>query len=244
MFINREADLASDATDILKGPSLRILLAITPSFEARDVAHAVDAIVVNDGGQPGKSSLEEGHGGIPHLAYLDNNLDNDALAAQLAVLMESLPQGIVLGNTRNGSDLQRLDTLLSVEEAIRQLPVGATAILAVMGDNPAGLLNAESFAGRTPRLKGLGCNTSALRRSDGAAGTLRLAADITLLAASHAGVPAFSWLEPELSGKALAEACTRARQDGFTALVTSQATQVAAILATRDSDAETPEEAG
>ncbi|MGX5666035.1 hypothetical protein ACWKW9_08650 [Rhizobium daejeonense] len=244
MFINREADLASNANDILKGPSLRILLEIASTFEARNVAHAVDAIVVNGSGQTDKSPFEEGHGDIPRLAYLDNNPDNDALAAQLAALMESLPHGIVLGKTRNGSDLQRLDTLLSAEEAMRQLPVGATAILAVMGDNPAGLLNAESFAGRTPRLKGLGCNTSALRRSDGAAGTLRLAADITLLAASHADVPAFSWLEPELSGKALAEACTRARQDGFTALVTSRATQVATILATRDSDAETLEEAG
>lgn len=244
MFINREADLASNANDILKGPSLRILLEIASTFEARNVAHAVDAIVVNGSGQTDKSPLEEGHGDIPRLAYLDNNPDNDALAAQLAVLMESLPHGIVLGKTRNGSDLQRLDTLLSAEEAIRQLPVGATAILAMMGDNPAGLLNAESFAGRTPRLKGLGCNPRALKRNGGAAGTLRLATDITLLAAIHAGVPAFGWLEPELSGKALAEACGRARKDGFAALVTSQPAQVATILATRDSDAETLEEAG
>lgn len=242
MFINREANLANDANDILKGPSLRILLAITSPFEVSDVVHAVDAIIVNGSGQSPKPNSEEGQGGIPHLAYLDNNPGNDVLAAQLTTLMESLPQAIVLGNTRNGADLQRLDTLLSAEEAIRQLPVGQTAILAVMGDNPAGLFNAESFAGRTPRLMGLGWNPKGLEQNGSAARALRLAQEMTLLAAANAGVPAFGWLEPELSGDALAEACARARQDGFAALVTSEPVQVAAILATRDSDAEAPEE--
>ncbi|ATN34267.1 hypothetical protein ACO34A_10685 [Rhizobium sp. ACO-34A] len=244
MFINREANLANDANDILKGPSLRILLAITSSFEVGDVAHAADAIIVNGSGQLPKPPVEEGQGGIPRLAYLNNNPDNDALAAQLARLMESLPRGIVLGNTRNGSDLQRLDTLLSAEEAIRQLPVGQTAILAVVGDNPAGLLNAESFARRTPRLMGLGWNPKGLEQNGSAVGALRPAREMTLLAAANAGVSAFGWLEPELSGDALAEACARARQDGFAALVMSEPAQAAAIRATRDSDAATPEEAG
>lgn len=244
MFINGEANLVSDADDILKGPSLRILLAIRGAFEINAAALAADAIIVNGIDRTPVSSSEKDQPGIPHLAYLDNHPDNDAFAAQLATLMEWRPQGIVLGKTRNGSDLQRLDALLSVEEATRQIPVGRTAILAVMGDNPAGLLNAESFAGRTPRLKGLGCNPRALRRNGGATGTLRLAPGITLLAASNADVPAFGWLEPELSGETLAKACARARQDGFAALVTSQPEQVAAILATRESDAEMPEEKG
>lgn len=243
MFINREADLTGNANATPDEYPLQIMLAIHQPFKADAAAGLADAVIVGCRSKTTQKILPADHKDTPRLAYLENDPDNDVLATRLGILMEETPCGVVLGGARTGSNLQRLDTLLSVEEAKRRLPVGRTAILAVIGDNPGGLLNTQSFGGKTQRLKGIGWNPQVLRQNRGTAGTLRIAAELTLLAAANAGVAAFCWLEPELSGEALAEACARARQDGFAALITSEPAQVAAILATRGGRAETPTEA-
>ncbi|WP_113448430.1 hypothetical protein [Rhizobium cremeum] len=242
MFINREAALANDADAILKGVPLRALLAVSQPFEAGLAISGIDAVILIENDHNAFTPSPEGMT-CRRFAYLQNEPEHDRLATRLARLMDGKPCGIVLGGTRDGPDLQRLDALLAVEEAKRQIAIGETLILAVIGDNPAGLLHAASFAGRTLRLRGLGWNSRVLRQNGETGGASHLAGELTLLAAANAGVPAFGWLDSELSGDALAETCTHAHRAGFAALVASRPDQISAILATRDRDADSSEKA-
>jgi len=120
------------------------------------------------------------------------------------------------------------------------LEAGATVFFAISGDNPAGLLDAGSLAGRTPRLRAIGRNATALAAAlgierhspaPGASGAVSLSGGLTVLAAAKAGVAALDWIDPALEGEALSEACARARADGFAILTQENPEQLAAIAA-------------
>lgn len=127
--------------------------------------------------------------------------------------------GIVLGNAREGADLQRVDVLLSAAEALSGRPVGGMGIVARAADHPAGVLALSSFADKSPRLVALGGGGDTLRHALGLASReaepLRQARGLLVLAAAAAGVPALAGAEAGLAPEDFEALCRRDRDQGF-----------------------------
>lgn len=170
-----------------------------------------------------------------------NHADSEAMAAEVAALMAFAPAGVILCGVTAGADIQRLDVMLSVAEARLGRPLGSTVILALCGDNPAGVLAAQQgHAVTSARLAGLGFNTERLARAlrlpapnPGTAlpNGITVARGLLQLAAASAQLGCFDWLDPRLKGESLKEACQTARDEGFAALVGTNADQIEAINA-------------
>jgi len=163
----------------------------------------------------------------------------NALGADLAAIVAAKLDGIILPGATSGADVQKLDVMLSVEEAIAGHDVGNIAIIALGGDNAAGLLAAANFAAKSARLKGFGWSPVTLGATIGTfpanpeaeqfSGTLGIARGLTRLGAAAAGIAAVDWLDPQLQRDAAARICEAAFRDGFGAIITTQPEQVAAI---------------
>lgn len=106
--------------------------------------------------------------------------------------------GILLENVSGGADLQQMHVMLGVAEAICSRPDENVKILAMPGDNPAGLLRLAELPGKTPRLSAVGWDRHALaeacwqaQRTDASLSDLeRNARASILLAAAACGVQA------------------------------------------------------
>lgn len=247
MFVNREVPLPVPSSLSIAGKSLHSLLVVkTP--EPDNPPATAGALVISTGQtisdwQAAALFLtrnRQGTGGTPLLVLVDSTLDHDALDERLEILMPARPDGIILTGVREGADLQRLDVALSVAEAMAGREPGETAVVAMIGDNAAGLLAAGNFADRTPRLRALGHNATALAVALGvensphhqsADGSRALSRGLTILGAAKAGVAALDWLAPTLAGDDLQRACIEARHAGFAALITENPDQLAAITA-------------
>lgn len=248
MFINPEVDLPIPPGFSLAGHLLRAILVMPVSADDVACPAKADVLAILPGNATEDWSLAAqmilGHRQVrpevPVLIVVDAGLDADHLDACFAIILPARPDGLIVTGVRNGVDLQRIDVTLSVAEAVAGLEHGATALLAIIGDNPAGLLDAGSLAGRTPRLKAIGRNATTLVAALGierhspapsASSAVSLSGGLTVLAAAKAGVAALDWIDPDLEGEALSEACARARADGFAILATEEPEQLAAIAA-------------
>lgn len=248
MFINPEVDLPLPPGLSLAGRLLRAILVMPVSADNAACPAKADAQAILPGNATEDWSLAAqmilGHRQVrpevPVLIVVDAGLDADHLDACFAIILPARPDGLLVSGVRNGADLQRMDVTLSVAEAVAGQDPGATALLAIIGDNTAGLLDAGSLAGRTPRLKAIGRNAKALvaalgiyelSSAPGASSAVSLSGGLTVLAAAKAGVAALDWIDPALEGEALSEACARARADGFGILATEEPEQLTAIAA-------------
>jgi citrate lyase beta subunit len=232
----------------LAGRLLRAILVLPIGTDDVACPPAADALAILAGNTPGDWSLaaqmilrhRQVRPEVPVLIAVDAVLDADDLDTCFAIILPARPDGLIVTGVRNGVDLQRIDVMLSVAEAVAGLEHGATALLAIIGDNPAGLLDAGSLAGRTPRLKAIGRNATVLAAALGTGdrssapgddSAVSLSRGLTVLAAAKAGVAALDWIDPALEGEALSEACARARADGFGILVTENPEQLSTLAA-------------
>lgn len=246
MLINPEVDLPLPPGFSLAGRLLRAILVMPVSTDDVACPPAADALAILPGNAMADWPLaaqmirrhRQAHLEVPVLIAVDSGLDADQLDERLTIVIPARPDGLIVTGVRNGADLQRMDVMLSVAEAVAGQEPGQTVILAIVGDNPAGLLDAGSLAGRTPRLMAIGRNAAVLAATLGieatpevshAGNALSLSRGPTVLAAAKAGVAALDWLDPALEGEALDEACARARADGFGILATENPEQLAAI---------------
>lgn len=248
MFINPEVHLPLPPGFSLAGRLLRAILVMPVSADNAACPQTADALAIRTGNTQGdwssaaqmilrhRQTLPE----VPVLIAVDAGLDADHLDACFAIILPARPDGLIVTGVRNGADLQRMDVMLSVAEAVAGLEHGATALLAIIGDNPAGLLDAGSLAGKTPRLRAIGRNATALAAAleieellpaPGVCSAVSLSGGLTVLAAAKAGVAALDWIDPDLEGEALIEACARARADGFGILVTENPEQLSTMAA-------------
>lgn len=247
MTVNREVPLPTPSSLSIAGKPLYSLLVVRTTVNAGQFSPSAGALVVSPG-----QSIADWHAAAlfltrrrqadsktPLLVLADSARDSDSLDEQLEIIIPARPDGIVLSGVANGTDLQRLDVALSVAEAMAGREPGETALIAMIGDNASGLLSVASFAGRTPRLLGLGYRAAALagtskkrspdRQAESA--PVALSRGLTLLGAAKAQVAALDWLDPSLAGDDLERACAAARRDGFSALITETPDQLAAITA-------------
>ncbi|PJI42696.1 MAG: hypothetical protein CTR54_09380 [Rhizobium sp.] len=232
----------------LAGCLLRAILVMPVRTDDVACPPTADALAILAGNTPGDWSLaaqmilrhRQVRPEVPLLIVVDAGLDAAHLDACFAIILPARPNGLIVTGVRNGVDLQRIDVMLSVAEAIAGREHGATALLAIIGDNPAGPLDAGSLAGKMPRLGAIGRNATALAAALGierhspapsASSAVSLSRGLTVLAAAKAGVAALDWIDPALEGEALIEACGRARADGFGILATEEPEQLTAIAA-------------
>jgi citrate lyase subunit beta/citryl-CoA lyase len=75
-----------------------------------------------------------------------NALDTDHAAADLATVLKGGPFGIMLPKCQSARDLMRLDDMLTVLEAREGLPTGSTAVLPIVTETGAAMLNLGSYA--------------------------------------------------------------------------------------------------
>lgn len=248
MFVNPEVDLPIPPGFSLAGRLLRAILVMPVSTGDADCPQTADALAILADDTPGDWSLaaqmilrhRQVRPDVPVLIVIDAGLDADHLDACFAIILPARPDGLLVSGVRNGADLQRMDVTLSVAEAVAGQDPGGTVVLAIIGDNPAGLLDAGSFAGRTPRLRAIGRTAAVLAATLGierhspapsASSAVSVSGGLTVLAAAKADVAALDWIDPALEGEALSEACARARADGFGVLVTENPEQLTAIAA-------------
>lgn len=157
----------------------------------------------------------------------------------LAAVLPAAPDGIVLGRSEGGRDVQDLATRLAVWEARQDLPDGATRILAIAGETAASLFSMGSYRNCSRRLAGITWGAESLRddlgaattrdAADGLTGPHALARALTLAAARAAGVPAFDTLEPADGAARFERSCAAARRDGFAGKLALDTSQVATI---------------
>jgi citrate lyase subunit beta/citryl-CoA lyase len=168
---------------------------------------------------------------VSPLGDAENDADLDAVIGQ-APFAIVLPQALKAG-------IEQLSVRLAVREALCDLEDGSTHIVAV-ADTAAALIGLAGAREMSARLIGLAWDAEALRTDIGAetcrdesgarAGPWRLARDLTLLAATAAGVAAIDAVsaairDPEnLRAEALA-----ARRDGFAAKLAANPEQVAIV---------------
>lgn len=146
------------------------------------------------------------------------------------------PFALALMDCRSGADVQRLDVLLSVAEAVEGVASGTTRILAWTDGLLPAPFDGAGFRGKSARLSGLVWDWRALARLLGAsrcrndngawAHAFASARTATLMSAKVAGVPAYEVAE---GGSDFAADCRRARADGFDGRVAVAAGQLAII---------------
>jgi citrate lyase subunit beta/citryl-CoA lyase len=229
-------------------------LLIAPADEKR-LAEALmsgaDAIIVDLGqAAPGERAaaraaaarfLKEtrGRGGGPALIVRPNPLDSGETDSDLDAVMAGAPDAILLPGSLGAASVQQLSAKLAVREADLSLADGSTRIVAV-ADTARSLFGMGSYRGSSARLTGIAWSAESLRADIGAESArdpsgdylapYRLARDLTLLAATSAGVGAIDAVFPDLHDQqGLRAEALAARRDGFAGKMAIDPAQVGVI---------------
>ena len=169
-----------------------------------------------------------------------NPLDSGLIDDDLAAILPSRPDGVMLPKAEGAASLRALDARLT----------GDVMILPIASETPAAIFALGSYGGVTPRLAGLTWGAEDLPAAIGAATSreadgsytapYQLARSLTLFGAHAAGVPAIETVYPDFRDlDGLAAYAARGRRDGFTGMMAIHPTQIAVINAAfTPSDAE------
>jgi citrate lyase subunit beta/citryl-CoA lyase len=171
-----------------------------------------------------------------------NDLSTGQTDDDLAALVPSKPDGIMLPKSNGGGDVQHLAAKLRVREAEAGLADGVIKILPIISETPAGVLAAGTYAKASSRLIGLTWGAEDLSAAVGARAArdehgrytdlFRHARLMTSLAAGTAEVAAIDTVFPNFRDMAAFETeCTEAERDGFTGKMAIHPDQVPAINA-------------
>ncbi len=219
----------------------RTLLIVTPSNEsalALAAASRADALIVDvaDADAAALKRTAALLAGAPTVAVWLRLGPAAALATTttLDALMRWKPAGIVLARAEGGADVTRLSALLRPREAMAGIADGATRIIAMATDTPAGLLALATYRGASRRLMALAWDDAPLARALGADDTTdveRLARTGTLLAAAAAGVAALDRPCRGSDADALRTEAAAAHRAGFHGKLAIASDQVAIINA-------------
>jgi citrate lyase subunit beta/citryl-CoA lyase len=171
-----------------------------------------------------------------------NDLSTGLTDDDLAALVPTRPDGIMLPKSNSGQDVQHLAAKLRVHEAENDMADGAIRILPIITETAAGVLAAATYAKASPRLAGVTWGAEDLSAAIGARATrdesgrytdlFRFARTMTILAASTAEVAAIDTVFPNFRDTAAFEAeCAAAERDGFTGKMAIHPAQVPVINA-------------
>jgi citrate lyase subunit beta/citryl-CoA lyase len=176
----------------------------------------------------------------PRLYMRVNALDSGLTNADLDVVMQGGPDGIVQPKPLGGADLQHLSNKIAVREAENNLPDGATRVIVITTETAGSLFHMGSYVGASRRLAGLTWGAEDLSADLGAEtsrlpdGTYTppyvLARNLALFAAHAARVQAIDTVYPNFRDEAgFRRECEAARRDGFTGKMAIHPAQVSII---------------
>jgi citrate lyase subunit beta / citryl-CoA lyase len=186
-----------------------------------------------------KERRGQGSSGGPKLIVRTNALDSGETDSDLDAVMAHAPEAILLPRSLGAASVQQLSAKLAVREADLSLADGLTRIIAI-ADTAGALFHMGSYRGASARLIGIAWCAQSLRADIGAEtdrdrlgdvlGPYRLARDLTLLAATSAGVAAIDapFADPGDADGLRAEALA-ARRDGFSGKLAIGAAQAAIV---------------
>lgn len=161
-------------------------------------------------------------------------VDSPATPSLIDACVASGATTVILSGARSGADVQHLDVLLQVSEARAGISSGTTNIIAMIGDNPLGLLSASSFTDKSMRLIGLTWDSKALASALGlkhglGSDVLARTRATIVLAAAAAKVAAIDTAEPDGETGSFEHSCHHARGEGFVAKMTDLPSQLPVI---------------
>ncbi|ASY56152.1 hypothetical protein SS05631_c12070 [Sinorhizobium sp. CCBAU 05631] len=213
-----------------------LYLAAGEQFPAEKLLQAVEAIVVDAWALQGAASLRRpDRGQAPCLLLARTGpaetIDEEGLASLLPDV-----DGIVVMACRGPADIQKLDVMLKVAEAIAGVPQGRTALLAEYATVAESVLSPHSMAGVSPRLSALVFDASALAaacRCQRVTGTgdapavIRAGRAAAVLRASEAGIAAYEMLPADALDKAAVRRLwTNSLDNGFSAVAAGSLEQL------------------
>ena len=169
-----------------------------------------------------------------------NPIDSDDAQADLAAIVAAAPAGIVLPKPRSADDVVSLASQLDELEALHDIAVGQTKIMALCTERPEALFTLPSYIGATPRLAALSWGAEDLstalgasenRDDDGAwLPTYEMARSLCLCAAAAAEVAAIDTVFTDYRDMdGLARYASRARRDGFSGMLAIHPAQIEVI---------------
>jgi citrate lyase subunit beta/citryl-CoA lyase len=209
-----------DAALKSEADAVAIDLVVAPAARAAARAGAARILKEAGAGHAGQTLMIR----VNPLGDAETDLDLDAV---MASGIGQAPAAIVLPKALGAASLQQLSARLAVREALCGLEDGTTRIVAG-ADTAEALLGMAGMRGAVARLVGLAWDAEILRADIGAetcrgetgfyAGPYRLARELTLLAATAAGVAAIDAAFTDLTDRnGLRAEALAARRDGFRA---------------------------
>jgi citrate lyase subunit beta/citryl-CoA lyase len=158
----------------------------------------------------------------------------------LDAIVAGRPDGIMFPKAEGGAAVIHCDAKLTAREAIHDLPDGALEIIAIATETAKAMFLAGTYAGASPRLKGLTWGAEDLSVELGAEANrdrdghflapYQLARSLCLAGAAAAGVQAIDTVYVDFrSDTGLRRECEEARRDGFTGKMAIHPAQIAAI---------------
>lgn len=175
----------------------------------------------------------------PRLYVRVNDLRSGLVAADLASVMPSMPDGIMLPKANSGDDVQTLARMMDEAGVVAAKDAG---IIVIATETPLALLQLHGFVGAEPRLRGMtwgaedlgtAIGVSATREPSGElTGPFALARNLCLFAAHAAGVQAIDSIYADFRDEAgLEREARQAARDGFTGKMAIHPAQVPVINA-------------
>jgi len=170
-----------------------------------------------------------------------NPLDTDFALADLAAVVGSAPDGIMLPKPEGPADVQQLSHYLDALEVRAGLEPGSIGIVPVASETPGAVFKLGDYADtKLARLTAITWGAEDLSAAIGASTNLdangewapayKLARSLSLLAAHAAGVQAIDTLYVDFRNEeGLRASCRAARSEGFTGRLAIHPAQVAII---------------
>ena len=188
----------------------------------------------------GMAAASHGDRMLPRIFALIHDLDTEQADRDLEAVVSFGASGIVLPGARTGADVQRLGARLAVLEAQNGLRDGSCEILPLVTQTAASLFGLGSYAGCSPRLKGLAWSAQdfsaalgaqAERLPDGSLSmACQLARSLTLVGARAAGAAPIDTPFTDLQDEqGLRRECEAAFRDGFAGKIALSVAQVGVI---------------
>ena len=169
-----------------------------------------------------------------------NPLDDPDSRADLDAVLPGAPDGLVLPKVRSADDVARLSALLDALEPRAGIRTGATAILPITTETPAGVFALGRYAGASARLAYLTWGAEDLAAALGAETSVdadgewlppyQLVRALCLFAAADAGVAAIDTVHTDfLDETRLLHQALAAKRDGFAGKLAIHPAQVAVL---------------
>ncbi len=221
-----------------------------PERFAKAQASGADAIIIDledavaPSVRPGARTniaeyLRAGERSVPVWVRI-NPVQTDDSLIDLAAVVASRPDGIVLPKARTGADLVQLDHWLEVLETQQGQQRGSTRVIALITETATAMLSGSTFAHPPVRVVGYTWGAEDLAADVGAAAnrdkegefefTFRMARAHCLLVAAAAGVDAYDTTDVDFKDAAAIERRAQAaRRDGFVGKLAIHPAQLAPI---------------